>query len=306
MGLTNFPNGVSSFGVPVIGNPSKVITGKVFFVSSSTENSSDSNKGDQVGRPLATIDAAINLCVADRGDVIYVMPGHSETISTGGGITADIAGVSIIGLGNGNNRPRITFGTSTGADLQVDAANVTLENIIFIAGVDALVGPIDVDAADCSIVNCDFRDTSAYKSVAFVVADANADRLTISGCKARQLTAGATACIEFYGAEDVSIIDCDIVGDYSIANIDNTSLAASTGVATDILIVGNNLDNLNAVDVNIQLVATTDGTIKNNTCRIATDSQVTWITAVNDCQLYENYGVNADAETGKLIGTQSS
>ena len=36
MGLTNFPNGVSSFGVPILGGGTIFTTGSIFFVDSTT------------------------------------------------------------------------------------------------------------------------------------------------------------------------------------------------------------------------------------------------------------------------------
>ena len=36
MGLTNFTNGISSFGVPVLGGSAEVSSGSIFFVLSGT------------------------------------------------------------------------------------------------------------------------------------------------------------------------------------------------------------------------------------------------------------------------------
>ena len=43
------------------------------------------------------------------GDTIIVMPGHVETIATAGALALDVAGISIVGLGNKRNRPIIDF-----------------------------------------------------------------------------------------------------------------------------------------------------------------------------------------------------
>lgn len=78
MPMTNYPFGLSSFGIPVIGAGlslplQKTLTGKVLFV--------DSNYGSDVGAsgtiddPLATINAALALCTSGAGDTIMVMPG---------------------------------------------------------------------------------------------------------------------------------------------------------------------------------------------------------------------------------------
>ena len=79
MGLTNFPNGLSSMGVPL---PSGVPFGpnsRSYFVDGA--NGSDGNSGLSSGRALKTISAAHSLCVAGRNDVVYVM-GNGATSGT--------------------------------------------------------------------------------------------------------------------------------------------------------------------------------------------------------------------------------
>src|SRR3990167_124439 len=44
-------------------------------------------------------------CVAGRGDVVLVMPGHVEAISTDQSL--NVKGLKVIGLGEGDERPRI-------------------------------------------------------------------------------------------------------------------------------------------------------------------------------------------------------
>ena len=78
MGLTNFPNGISSFGVPVLGGGAITTTGSIFFVDSVT--GSNGNSGADSDHPFATIDYAIGKCTANKGDHILVMPGHNEAI----------------------------------------------------------------------------------------------------------------------------------------------------------------------------------------------------------------------------------
>lgn len=72
MGLTNFPNGISSFGVPVIGTtvPFGPLS-KSFFVDGAV--GSDGNSGISSGRPLKTVSKAHSLCTAGRNDVVYLM-----------------------------------------------------------------------------------------------------------------------------------------------------------------------------------------------------------------------------------------
>ena len=53
MSLTNFPNGITSFGVPMMGGMIPSTTGKYYFVNSVT--GSNGNEGTDPSAPLATI-----------------------------------------------------------------------------------------------------------------------------------------------------------------------------------------------------------------------------------------------------------
>ena len=71
MGLTNFPNGISSFGAPVTGNVPFGPTSKAFFVSGSV--GLDGNDGRTPKKALATVSKAHSLMTAGKNDVCYVM-----------------------------------------------------------------------------------------------------------------------------------------------------------------------------------------------------------------------------------------
>lgn len=301
MPLTHFPNGVASFGMPVLGGGKHMTTGNVFFVDSGSTTRGDSaSKGSSPDTPFATIDFAIGRCTANNGDVIFAMPGHTETVSAAAGIDFDVAGVSLIGLGSGVDRPTVTM-SATGSDMDIAAANTYIENILFVGTVDALVAPIDVDAADFTMVNCEMRDTTTNNTVRWLLCDANADRMSIIDCVNRGTdTAGNTAWITLNGADQVVIRGCRSNGDFAAANIETV-----TATCTDILITQNHLENLNAVDVCIEGFAVQTGWCSENYMLIPTDTQVTWINTPGSMVLCENYGANQPGEAGILAGTPS-
>src|SRR4030095_6142797 len=103
-----------------------------FFVSSTT--GSNGNDGSSPQSAFATIDYAIGKCTANKGDTIVVMQNHAETLTAAGSITADVAGINIIGLGTGTDRPELTFSTATTASFLITAANVLVANIVGISG----------------------------------------------------------------------------------------------------------------------------------------------------------------------------
>lgn len=175
------PEGLRVDGNLVGGLPA--IRGKTFYVHSGVAGTD----GRSPSSAVASIDTAIGMCTASRGDRIIVLPGHTETIDTAGGITADIAGISIIGLGVGAQRPVITFGAAA-ATFLVSAANVLIENLVFSANFLNVAVGISFGADGLVVRNCQFRNAGA--SVNFVnplktsSATSNAcDDITVEGCK---------------------------------------------------------------------------------------------------------------------------
>ncbi|HDY68063.1 MAG TPA: hypothetical protein ENH85_09750, partial [Candidatus Scalindua sp.] len=142
--VTNYPNGVSSFGMTIIpGVGSEVYSGNVWFVDSGDPNGSDNphEPGNRL-EPFKTLDAAVSrsgvVSGSNNRDVIYMLSGDAETISGSGdsvGLDLDVAGLTIIGLGSGSDIPTITISGSTNTnDIDVDADNITLVNLLFVAG----------------------------------------------------------------------------------------------------------------------------------------------------------------------------
>lgn len=78
MALTNFPNGITSFGVPVLGNIGGLpLTGTYFFVDPAT--GSDAYDGLSPEQPFSTLTAAYNAAVAGNNDVIVLIGDGSTT-----------------------------------------------------------------------------------------------------------------------------------------------------------------------------------------------------------------------------------
>jgi len=110
--------------------------GDIYYVDSGSGSSSNTGLADD--EALTTIDAAINKCTASQGDVIYVLPGHAETIDEASAITCDVVGIHIQGVGRGTDRPQLTW-DDTASTIVMSAANVSWDNFHFINDVDALV-----------------------------------------------------------------------------------------------------------------------------------------------------------------------
>lgn len=218
--ITHFPFGLTSRGMPVIGGGGRETTGSVYFVSSTAPGASNNvnTHGTNPTTPFATLDYAIGACNADKGDLIYLMPGHAETINAASGIDADVSGITIIGLGNGRKRPVFTFAGTTVADMDIDAAGIRIENVVFdFTGVDALIAPIDVNAADFHLINCEIIFASATNQVVGVLrTDSNALRMKILDCYFHGTdNAGAESVIYLDSTTGAEIGNCRIEGTVS-------------------------------------------------------------------------------------------
>ena len=161
----SFPNGITINGIPIILTSPNIRYVRNYGVSASGDGVSF---GKTPEKPYNTIDYAISQCEPNKGFVIVVLPGHTETVSTASGITVDVAGISIVGIGEGNDRPQITFSTIIDATMVVSAQSVVIQNIIGIAGIDNLTNPIVVTGDNCSI-DIEWRDASATVETATAI-----------------------------------------------------------------------------------------------------------------------------------------
>lgn len=109
----------------------------------------DSNADSTLARgtekhPCASVDDALDYCLADRGDVILMKPGHVETLAVADDLVLDIDGVAIVGLGTGSKQA--TFKWTADAAQSITASNVSLVNIWFWANFANVDKALDVDA----------------------------------------------------------------------------------------------------------------------------------------------------------------
>ncbi len=250
-------------------------------------------------RFYSTITAAIDACTANAGDIILVMPGHVETISAATSCDFDVAGVTVIGLGNGSDRPTFNFTTATTAQVNIDAANVRIVNCIFdLTGVDAVAAGIDVNADDFTLERCTvYMGDSDGQAVVGVLSDTNIDRVTVDDCEFLGDTiAGPAAAIRLIGGVEHKIRRNNIQGSFSQAPV-----ALVTTAPLRVLIEHNVLFNAVASGVAaIQAVAAASGVVRFNSMHITNTDVGGWINTPGDLVSFENYGTNQLGETGTL------
>ncbi len=245
--------------------------GRFFLVFPSTlANASElkamySNYADGVSVTYTTLGGASAACVAGRGDVIFLMPGHTETISSSTALTLSIAGVTIIGLGLGGNRPAITLDTANTATINVTANNIVFKNVVFIGNFLAIASLFTLTTAkDFQLINCDFRDTSAVLDFLFIVTTAAtsnaADGLTITGCRIASTTAaGVQGLVSFLGTNDRVNISGNTY--FSVSTNPAALIPIATGkIRTNLQVLNNYFVIKNAAGTATGWLITTDGT----------------------------------------------
>ena len=191
-------------------------------------DSNGANNGDGTfQRPYSTIDAAVGACTASKGDVIMVKAGHVETVIAAAGLALDVAGISVVGLGNKRNRPKINFTTAVGASMKVSAADIHVENVWLTGGIDALTNPVHVDAAGFTMVDWTWTDVTG-QATDVVLTTANADRMELANFEYDgDSAAGTNAGIAIVGGDGIKIHDFVADGNFAVGFIDIRTTATT-------------------------------------------------------------------------------
>lgn len=190
--------------------------GNIWYVSSLT-GSDTANNGKAVNLAFATLNQAVTAATASNNDIIYLLPGHTETLIAAAGVSISKAGLTIIGLGVGRNRPIYNYTTSTAASFNVSGANTTIINVVFNPnGISAVVAAVNVTAADVSFLDCEMQlSTGTNGAVLGILTAATATRLRVERCRfigPATSTDTTTACIQHEAGIDYIIRNCEFKG----------------------------------------------------------------------------------------------
>jgi len=268
----------------------------VYYVDSG--DGDDGRAGTTPETCLATLDAAIGKCTASQGDIIYLLPGHAESEATAAAsiATMDVAGVSVIGMGEGSLMPTFSIGVAD-ATFTISAANCRLEGVRIKSTIANVAVGVTLSAtSDGSVVeNCEFRDDGAAKELLVaisVAAAANNVSLIGNDFKTTAAAGGANAILSA-AATDLQVVDNVAFGKFS------TGVMLTSGVLTRATITGNKFINAEAA-IGIALSGTTStGILANNYLGGAT-SIAAALTGNNAMWSFENYVSGAAAASGLL------
>ena len=273
-------------------------SGSVFYVDSSASGTTGADPDNAV----STLDAAVNLCTASAGDLIIVLEGHNEALTTADGVDIDVAGVTVVGLGNGNLKPTFDYDNANG-EFVIGAANVRIVNLRFRVSANATTHAIDVEDAgdEFTIERCEFgwAETATDEFTVAVKVEDNVDYGTIKGCFFSAGGQAATHAIQVVSScEQLIVKDNIIIGDYSTTCVGGLSggnchyqLILDNVLFNGTMTGDNEVNTLSAVSY----ADNTGGLIKGND--IIADTATAQVQAIaDDMVLVDNFRATEDGD----------
>lgn len=184
--------------------------GNVFYVDDATGSAVGGTSWELAE---ATMDGAHDEVTADSGDIIFLAPDHEEDIATGSPLTWATAGVTIIGIGEGEQQPQITF-SGIASSININAASYVFDNINFHSTTaDTTIGLDIKDAGDNSVIrNCLFTNASGFEFVSAVEYSDDADNVTVENC--RFINTGGADATEAIKNTAGTTIGMRLIGNY--------------------------------------------------------------------------------------------
>lgn len=270
MPLSHYPNGFAN-GLTLRGMPINVsYPGKVFWLNNSSVLTQDgigasNTNGGTYKAPWSTLSYAVSACILNRGDIIMVMPGHAETISSSTALTLSNSGVAVIGLGSGSLRPTFTLDTANTATINITGDNIAFSNCLFKANFLSIASLFTLTTAKNFLLSdCEFKDTSSilnFKTIVTTDATSNhADGLQIERCNWFGVGTTANSClIKMVGTNDRLTIKDSYIA--HAATTDAGLMPISTGkLVTNARIEGNTINLVGSSSASTGVIITTDGT----------------------------------------------
>jgi hypothetical protein len=149
--------------MPYLSNlgPQLLAEAQVLFVDSGNTtdglDADDTEHGHSFEKPLLTWDYAIGLCTAGEKSVIFLAPGHNENLGNAQ-IDIDINDVVTIGIGDGENKPRIDFDHAN-SSIDIGGNNVVIRNINLLPSITAVLIGVHVESGvtGVKLVDVDFQ-----------------------------------------------------------------------------------------------------------------------------------------------------
>lgn len=291
--------------------------GKTLWVGSAGgPNTAGTGDGSSPDAPLATLALAMAQLSnrQNKGDVIYVLPGHTESVSSADYFSAvgTASYFSVIGLGAGATKPVFNWTTATSTWL-FDTAGVEVSNLKLnlcgsaAAGALTVATPITVSAVDCRIVNCEINwgqdtDTGCGSTLGAIAVTAAGFEFINNRCY--NLDTAGTLAVSFLSINGSD--NCKIIGNQITGGTTSTTVGAIHFVTTaskNIFIMWNQVENLKASSTKAvtSAIASVTGAIAYNQLRVQLG--IVGFTIAGTpflCSFFQNFTNNTDTKNGAL------
>jgi len=278
-------------------------TGQVWYV----DRSGSGEDGRSWGSAFTTINLAEAACTADAGDIILVAEGHYEDVSNADAVDLDVAGISVIGMGVGNARPRIDF-ENAAAEVVISKANITIKNIQFRPGATNVLKAIDIEATglNATIEDCAFLDgeeTTVDEFVDGIIVHSTATGVTVRNCTYKTLNVTDGHVTTFVNLDQGACVDTTIENNVVYGDFSEAPIWGAAQVCLNLNIHNNILTNVNTGEHCIEFAGNATGMCTGN--KMYAD---TWGSILDPgyMKCFENYAIDATDESGRLVPATST
>ncbi len=234
----NFWQNVTTRVAPVALEGDITTPGQNIYVNSShTQAVDDAAHGGSWDHPLALIEYAnTNRMTANNNDIIHVGPGHEEIVTDAAPLAFDTEGVTVIGYGTGQDKPRITLDTNTTAVVDIGADGVILKNFLFRPSINAVAVGVDIlDGFEyCEIIDCDFGPpvTSTDEFTMALQIGAGSNYSVVRNCRFMAGAQAADTAITYNDASAYGTVeDCLFTGAYATCQIEGLTNPITNWIA---------------------------------------------------------------------------
>lgn len=260
---------------------------------------------------LTTLNAALAYCRSGAGDIVYVLPGHTENVAAADAMSNLVAGTQIIGCGKGNLRPTFTWTLATSTFL-FDVDDVGLHNCVLNlepgTGTITVAAPITVSGDGCEISNCLMRFSTDANNKVTQGITVTGDDFHFNGNHCYGATAGeCTAFIDANAAHRLVMVGNYIAG--ATSNVAVGLLRFVTAASLNVYLRDNVYINRKALSTCCVtgLAAVSGVSIGESFNYLDTASLTPWLTSTGIMHFHRPSVTNTAGETGsEVVGTVSA
>lgn len=272
--------------------------------------------GESLYSPLSTLQAAIDRLDTlgtpedNTGAEIVCLPNHAETVTGVGGLTFDVPGLTVTGLGNYNQRPRFLMDGGTTVTAVISGADVTLRNLVFASGHASVATLFGVTGVGAHIDRCEATDNTTSESFVLFAsatgAAGTANGLKITNSRWVPLISSVDATNFLNITDDIAdlvVADNFVCHEGASATVGALILQAGTKVMTRVQVTGNLFSSkITAGDILIDNGGSANsGIFAYNLLGHADVTGAHAVGACTGCRFFENYSVSTAVLSGVLL-----